>query len=121
MDKSNPVGASAMIIPPPCPKVVEGTGFVEKIEVYRTRKWTSTIQNFLRVVGQGIPVTLKLTDIVPTATGIGYTPGDRIIVEVPGRPPIEFEPELDTFGRINRIPITVILHAIPPPRVPGDR
>ena len=30
---TNPVGASAMIIPPPCPKVIEGTGFVESIEV----------------------------------------------------------------------------------------
>ena len=110
---SNPVGASAMIIPPPCPKVVEGTGFVEKIEVIEPGNGHPPPE-FPAGGGTGIPVTLQLTDIVPTAPGIGYRPGDRVIVEVPGRPPIEFEPELDTFGRITRIPVTRF-PLIPPP------
>ena len=88
---SNPVGASAMIIPPPCPKVIEGTGFVERIDVLEPGNGHPPPE-FPAGGGTGIPVTLQLVDIVPTATGIGYTPGDRIIVEVPGRPPIEFDP-----------------------------
>ena len=112
----NPVGASAMIIPPPCPKVIEGTGFVERIDVIEPGNGHPPPE-FPSGGGTGIPVTLQLVDIVPTAPGIGYTPGDRVIVEVPGRPPIEFEPELDTFGRITRIPVTRF-PLIPPP---GDR
>ena len=114
---SNPVGASAMIIPPPCPKVIEGTGFVERIDVLEPGNGHPPPE-FPAGGGTGIPVTLQLVDIVPTATGIGYRPGDRVIVEVPGRPPIEFEPELDTFGRITRIPITR-RPEIPQPGPPG--
>ena len=68
----NPVGASAMIIPPPCPKVIEGTGFVERIEVIEPGNGHPPPE-FPEGGGTGIPVTLQLTDIVPTATGIGYT------------------------------------------------
>ena len=113
---SNPVGASAMIIPPPCPKVIEGTGFVKEIIVIEPGNGHPPPE-FPSGGGTGIPVTLQLVDIVPTAPGIGYTPGDRVIVEVPGRPPIEFEPELDPFGRITKIPVTRF-PLIPPP---GDR
>ena len=109
--------ASAMIIPPPCPKVIEGTGFVERIDVLEPGNGHPPPE-FPAGGGTGIPVTLQLVDIVPTATGIGYRPGDRVIVEVPGRPPIEFEPELDTFGRITRIPITR-RPEIPQPGPPG--
>ena len=110
---TNPVGASAMIIPPPCPKEVEGTGFVEEIEVLEPGNGHPPPE-FPEGGGTGIPVTLQLVDIIPTATGIGYTPGDRIILEVPDRPPIEFIPELDPFGRIIGIP-TPGRPEIPPP------
>ena len=110
---TNPVGVSAMIIPPPCPKEVEGTGFVEEIEVLEPGNGHPPPE-FPEGGGTGIPVTLQLVDIIPTATGIGYTPGDRIILEVPDRPPIEFIPELDPFGRIIGIP-TPGRPEIPPP------
>ena len=48
---SNPVGASAMIIPPPCPKVIEGTGFVERIDVLEPGNGIHH-QNSLQVVAQ---------------------------------------------------------------------
>ena len=114
---SNPVGASAMIIPPPCPKEVEGTGFVEYIEVLEPGNGHPPPE-FPEGGGTGIPVTLQLVDLIPTAPGIGYTPGDRIIIEVPDRPPIEFEPELDPFGRIIGIPSIARRPEIPPP-TPG--
>ena len=101
----NPVGASAIIIPPPCPKVLEGTGFVERIEVIQPGNGFPTSSS-PSGGGEGIPVTLQLVDVIPDKPGIGYKPEDRIIVEVPGRPPIELIPELDTFGRITTVPVT---------------
>ena len=100
----NPVGASAVIIPPPCPKVIEGTGIVDRIEVLEPGN------GYPRSTGgsggsDGIPVTLKLVDIIPTAPGIGYRPEDRIIVDVPGRPPIELIPTLNDFGQVTGVPI----------------
>ena len=114
---SNPVGASAMIIPPPCPKVIEGVGWVKEIEVIEPGNGHPPPEP-PSGGGTGIPVTLQLVDIVPTAPGIGYRPGDKIIVEVPDRPPIEFDPELDSFGRITRIPTIPRRPEIPPP-TPG--
>ena len=110
---SNPVGAAAVIIPPPCPKLIEGTGIVERIEILEPGN------GYPRTTGgsggsDGIPVTLKLVDIVPTAPGIGYRPEDRIIVDVPGRPPIELIPTLNDFGQITGIPIAQT-PAIPEP------
>ena len=77
MDK-NPVGASAMIIPPPCPKVIEGTGFVEELVIEPGNGHPPP--EFPSGGGTGIPVTLQLVDIVPTAPGIGYTPGDKLLL-----------------------------------------
>ncbi len=109
-----------MIIPPPCPKVVEGTGFVERIEVLEPGNGHPPPES-PSGGGKGIPVTLQLVNIIPDKPGIGYKPGDKVIVEVPGRPPIEFEPELDKFGRITRIPVPT-RPEIPTPDVedPGD-
>ena len=114
----NPVGASAVIIPPPCPKVIEGTGIVERIEVLEPGN------GYPRTTGgsgggDGIPVTLKLVDIIPTAPGIGYRPDDRIIVDVPGRPPIELIPTLNDFGQVTGVPIAQT-PAIPEPPAQTD-
>ena len=84
--------------------MIEGTGFVKEIIVIEPGNGHPPPE-FPENEGKGIPVTLQLVDIVPTAPGIGYTPGDRVIVEVPDRPPIEFTPELDPFGRITGIDI----------------
>ena len=116
--KRNPVGVSAVIIPPPCRKKVRGVGIVTAV--------------YVEEPGNGYPppgddpttptgpsVTLQLIDIVPTSTGIGYTSGDRIIVDTPGSPPIEFIPTLNPFGQIIDIPITGT-PGIPPSGDPGD-
>ena len=114
--KTNPVGASAIIIPPPCPKIIEGTGFVDRIEVLQPGNGYPT-DTSRGSDDTDIDVTLELVDIIPTSPGIGYKPGDSIIVEVPGRDPIPFTPTLDDFGQIIKIPITST-PAIPPSGVP---
>ena len=101
----NPVGASAIIIPPPCPKKIEGTGVVTRIEVMQPGN------SYPKPTGgtggeTGIPVTLKLIDLIPDKPGIGYKPGDPVLIEPPSGPPIELIPTLDRFGRIVRVPIT---------------
>ena len=106
--KKNPVGASAIIIPPPCKKEVVGAHFVDKIIVQEPGNGHSYTPPLPGDPG-GTPVTLILIDIVPTSTGIGYTSGDRIILDTPGRPPIEFIPTINDFGQIT---------TITPPRTP---
>ena len=110
---NNPVGASAVILPPPCPKEIAGVGIVTAVLVEEPGNSYPPNRGVDPTEG-GIPVTLKLVSIVPTATGIGYTPGDRIIVDPPTGEPFELEPELDTFGRIIGVPIGDT-PAIPPP------
>ena len=110
---NNPVGASAIILPPPCPKEIAGVGIVTAVLVEEPGNSYPPNRGVDPTEG-GIPVTLKLVSIVPTATGIGYTPGDRIIVDPPTGEPFELEPELDQFGRIIGVPIGDT-PAIPPP------
>ena len=116
--KTNPVGVSAIIIPPPCRKKVVGTGFVERIIVEQPGNGYPP-PGGNPTTATPVKVTLQLIDIDPTTTGIGYTPGDRIIVDTPGSPPIEFIPTLNPFGQIIDIPITGT-PAIPPGGDPGD-
>ncbi len=115
--KTNPVGASAIIIPPPCPKIIEGTGWVDRIEVVQPGNGypTSTTGSSTET---DIDISLELVEIIPTSTGIGYTIGDRIIVEPPDGPPIPLTPTLGEFGQIIKIPITST-PAIPPSGEPA--
>ena len=117
--KTNPVGVSAIIIPPPCRKKVVGTGFVERIEVMQPGNgYPPPGDN--PTTATPIKVTLQLIDIDPSSTGIGYTPGDRVIVDTPGGGPIEFIPTLNTFGQIIDIPITTTPGIPSPPGDPND-
>ena len=100
----NPIGASAIIIPPPCPKETEGTGIVTRIEVLQPGNSYPTTKKKTGG-GGGIPATTLLVDVVPDKTGIGYTPGDRVIIETPNGPPIELTPIVNDFGQIVRIPV----------------
>jgi hypothetical protein len=115
--KTNPVGVSAIIIPPPCRKKIVGTGFVERIEVDQPGNGYPP-PGGNPTTATGPKVTLQLIDIDPSSTGIGYTTGDRIIVDTPGGGPIEFIPTLNDFGQIIDIPITGT-PAIPPGGDPG--
>ena len=109
----NPVGVSAILIPPPCPKTVEGKGVVTEIIVDEPGN------GYPQTSGPGYPVVLILEDIVPTSPGIGYTPGDNVFIDGIPLPIVPGE-----FGQVISIsvpPPTIITTpppGAPPPAVP---
>ena len=94
--RNNPVGVSAIMIPPPCPKVIEGKGVVTDIIADEPG------QGYPQPTGaDNYPVTLQLTSIVPTAKGINYGPDDVVLVNgTPIGPAV-----LGPFGTVESIPI----------------
>ena len=89
----NPVGVSAILIPPPCPKVVEGKGIVTDIIADEPGN------GYPQPPGEGYPVLLRLKEIVPTAKGINYSPNDQILVNG-----IVVQPQLGPFGTVESVP-----------------
>jgi hypothetical protein len=89
---TNPVGISAMLIPPPCPKVVKGKGVVTDIIVKDPGNGHEPDK------GPGTPTIVTIKDIEPTLPGINYSSGDiGIINDIP------VTLEVDNFGRITKI------------------
>ena len=72
--KQNPVGASAILIPPPCPQEVGGIGIVTDVVV------TTPGIGFSGSSGPGYPVGLTIKDIIIDNPGINYDINDPIIV-----------------------------------------
>ena len=89
----NPVGVSAILIPPPCPKTVEGKGIVTDIIADEPGN------GYPQPPGEGYPVVLRLKEIVPTAKGINYAPNDQILVNG-----IPVQPQLGPFGTVESVP-----------------
>jgi hypothetical protein len=100
----NPVGVSAILIPPPCPKTVEGKGVVTEIIVDEPGN------GYPQPPGDGYPVILRLAKIIPTSPGIGYKPTDPIFIE--GFPDVPIEIETGPFGSVTEV-------IIPPPDAPA--
>lgn len=97
--RDNPIGVSAVLIPPPCPKTVEGVGVVTSILV-------DSPGNFPLIAtepGQGFPVTLRLVNIDVGAPGINFSPDDVVVVSTPNRPDIEFSIRTGTFGQVEEV------------------
>ncbi len=72
--KQNPVGASAILIPPPCPQEIGGIGVIDDVVV------TTPGVGYSGGDGPGYPVILELEDIIIENPGINYDPGDPLIV-----------------------------------------
>ena len=89
---ANPLCASAIIIPPPCPKVIEGTGVVTDIIAEEPGNGYPTPP------GGGPPVTLVLKEIIPTSPGINYGPDDLVLID--GKP---LKPILGPFGTVDGV------------------
>ena len=103
--KENPVLVSAHLIPPPCPRVVEGKGSVKTIiPVVPGCGYTPP------PTGGGDPrydVILELTNVIIEDPGINYDPEDEVVITGrPGDPVIPpFKPTLGPFGAIIDIPV----------------
>ena len=96
----NPVGISAVMVPPPCPKVIEGKGVVTDIIADEPGNGFPT-----PVTGTpGYPVTLQLTDIVPEAGGINYAPGEPVLIN-----DIPIVPVLGNFGQVVSVPVPPLI------------
>jgi hypothetical protein len=89
---TNPLCASAIIIPPPCPKVIEGTGVVTDIIAEEPGNGYPTPP------GGGPPVTLVLKEVIPTSPGINYGPDDLVLID--GKP---LKPILGPFGTVEGV------------------
>jgi hypothetical protein len=94
----NPVGISAILIPPPCPKVVQGKGKVVDIIV------KSPGNGYTNPPGKGIPTVVTLKDIEPTLPGINYDPNDPAFVD---DTPTTIE--VDNFGRVTKVNVPPII------------
>ena len=103
--KENPVLVSAYLIPPPCPKKVEGVGVVKDIEVVDPGNGYEPPSD--PDDGNKYEVTLELTEVIIEDPGINYDPEDEVVITGgPGDPVIPpFRPKLGRFGAIIDIPV----------------
>ena len=97
--QQNPIAASAILIPPPCPKVIEGRGIV--VDIIADEPGQGYPQPPPSDVGSTYPVTLQLVGVVPTTKGINYGSNDLVLVNgIPLGPPV-----LGPFGTVESIPV----------------
>jgi hypothetical protein len=93
---TNPVGISAILIPPPCPKKVTGKGVVCRVVVDDPGNGYPTTQ------GPGYPAALRLRSVEVENPGINYNCGvDQIQITPSNGAQLGYE--CDTFGRIIRV------------------
>ena len=102
---ANPVAISAILIPPPCPRKVEGKGVVCETRVKDPGNGWPTEGSSIET--SRYPITTQLTELLPPDdnSSINYGPGDLVCVETPGGGEICYSPILTTFGKITGVPI----------------
>ena len=101
----NPVGISAVLLAPPCDRVIGGIGTVTKVLVEEPGNSHPSSGNG----GAGVPSQVVITKIVPQKPGIGYTDGDTVsIVGIATNLPITTGP----FGTVTGIGIGTFAPAI---------
>lgn len=95
---TNPVGISAILIPPPCPKRVRGRGVVVDVEVDDPGNGYPIPQ------GDAYPVSLRLKSVIVENPGINYNCGvDQIQITPSNGAVLDYE--CDSFGRINNVKV----------------
>ena len=96
----NPVGISAILIAPPCPKRIDGRGIVTDIIVEEPGN------GYLAPAPStdGYPVTLKLKEVLVKDPGINYNCGvDQLEITPSNGAQLDYE--CDAFGRIAKVNI----------------
>ena len=90
--KGNPVGISAIMIPPPCPLETKGLGKVCDIVPLEPGNGYTPPQ------GPGYPVVPEISKLIPVDPGINYGPEDLICIVREDGTKVCFEPNLGPFG-----------------------
>ena len=95
----NPISISAELVPPPCPRLVEGGGVIEEVVVIDPGNGYPTSE------GPGIPTLLELDKIEVDDPGINYNcKGDKIVIEPSNGAQANII--CDNFGRISEVEVT---------------
>jgi len=103
----NPVGVSAVLISPPCNRLVGGGRFVDTVNIIEEGN------SYTQPDGPGIPGQVLITDIIPNKTGGLGIQGDTIELVGYGTLPIKKGP----FGKITSVGIPT--EGIPITRTPN--
>jgi len=100
--KTNPIGISAVLISPPCPRRIDGRGLVTDVIVENPGNgYIPPAPN-----EPGYPAILKLKEVLVKNPGINYNCGvDQIVVEPSNGAELDYE--CDPFGRIVKINVIV--------------
>jgi len=92
----NPMGISAILIPPPCPRVIKGKGVVTRVDV------DDPGNSFPPPPGPGYPVTLRLKSVNVLDPGINHNCGvDKIEITPSNGAVLDYN--CDSFGRIREV------------------
>tara|TARA_B100000131_G_scaffold232060_1_gene223874 strand:- start:1424 stop:6634 length:5211 start_codon:yes stop_codon:yes gene_type:complete len=105
----NPIGISAVLIPPPCPKEITGVGIVTDVVIYDPGNgWTPPV--LPSDPTPSYPIDLTLEKIIPSDPGINYGPGDQVCITntITGEKTC-FDPVFGPFGEIVDVPVTTDL------------
>jgi hypothetical protein len=93
----NPMGIGAILIPPPCPKIIRGRGVVTDVIV------NDPGNGYLRPIPQqqGYPVALRLKEVIVENPGINYS-GDEQFDMSNGA---ELQPVFGPFGKVESVTV----------------
>ena len=93
----NPIAVSATLIPPPCPRKVEGKGVITEVIV------DDPGNGFPVPKGTGYPVLLELDRIEISDPGINYDPGDQVVITPDNGARASLCQGVGPFGKIEHI------------------
>ena len=102
---TNPIGISAILIPPPCPKRVRGKGVVIDVEVFDPGNgYPSPITQTNTNLVNTYPTSLRLKSVLVGDPGINYNCGVDQIQITPNNGAV-LDYVCDTFGRIVEVKV----------------
>jgi len=96
----NPIGISAILIPPPCPLETKGLGKVCDIIPLEPGN------GYVAPPGPGYPAVLEIIQLIPVNPGINYGPDDPVCIIKEDGSKVCFSPNLDPFGA--NLPIDIV-------------
>ena len=102
---TNPVGISAILIPPPCPKRIRGKGVVTEVIVDDPGNGNPSLPNNVPPADASVvtyPVTLRLKSVVVENPGINHNCGVDEIQITPSNGAV-LSYDCDSFGRIRSV------------------